>query len=131
MPTQGKIVSIFLEGLNDKTLRANLYAMKHETIIECTQDAIDLSDNGDIYGQPSFKPESSSRNMNEPPKNNTKRTYTTEQMVEMVMDKMRYVYESQPWKQTSGENSGSSFEQRWTNTETLASHLGIRRLPAQ
>lgn len=131
MPSQAKIVSIFLEGLNDKTLRANLYAMKHETINECIQDAIDLSDNCDIYGQLDSRPESSGRNMNETPENNAKRGYTTEEMAEKVMDKMRYVYESQPWKQTSGENYGTRFEQRWTNPEMSANHHGIRHLPVQ
>ena len=94
VPSQEKIISIFLEGLRDKNLQANLYGKKHNTINECIQDAIDLSDNCDIYGKPESRLESSSQSLNEIPEN-TKRTYTTEEMVELVMDKMRYVYGDQ------------------------------------
>ena len=38
-PSQSKLVSIFLEGLKDKTLYKHLYAMKHQ---ECCKDAMDL-----------------------------------------------------------------------------------------
>ena len=46
-PSQSKLVSIFLEGLKDKTLYKHLYAMKHQSFIECCKDAMDLDDNFD------------------------------------------------------------------------------------
>ena len=91
MPSQAKIVSIFLEGLRDKNLQPNLYGKKRKTINECIQDAIDLSDNCDIYGKPDLRLEFLNQTLNETPEN-TKRTHTAEEMEELIMDKMRYVY---------------------------------------
>ena len=51
MPSQAKLISIFQEGLRDKSLHADLYAKKHKTLNECIYDAIDLDDNCDIYGK--------------------------------------------------------------------------------
>ena len=51
LPTVEKAISIFLEGLRDKKLHADLYAKKHKTMKECIHDAIDLDDNYDIYGK--------------------------------------------------------------------------------
>ena len=45
--SQYKLVSIFLEVLKDKTLYKHLYAMKHQSFIECCKDAMDLDDNFD------------------------------------------------------------------------------------
>ena len=39
---QAKLVSIFLEGLKDKTLYKHLYAMKHQSLIEGCKNAMDL-----------------------------------------------------------------------------------------
>ena len=44
LPSQAKIISIFLEGLRDKSLHFDLYGKKHETLNECIYDAIDLDD---------------------------------------------------------------------------------------
>ena len=46
-PSQSKLVSVFLEGLKDKTLYKHLYAIKHQSFIECCKDAMDLDDNFD------------------------------------------------------------------------------------
>ena len=51
LPSQEKSISIFLEGLRDKTLHADLYTKKHKTLNNCIVDAIDLDDNYDIYGK--------------------------------------------------------------------------------
>ena len=39
IPSQERLVSLFLEGLSNKTLHANLYSMKHKTLNECVTDA--------------------------------------------------------------------------------------------
>lgn len=51
LPPPQKLVSIFLEGLLNKSLHANLYGRKHETLNECIKEAIDLDDNGDDIWQ--------------------------------------------------------------------------------
>ena len=51
LPSQAKLISIFLEGLRDKSLHADLYAKKHKTLNKCIHDAIDLNNNCDIYGK--------------------------------------------------------------------------------
>ena len=48
---QEKSISIFLEGLRDKTLHADLYAKKHKTLNQCIANVINLDDNCDIYGK--------------------------------------------------------------------------------
>ena len=49
-PSQGKLISIFLEGLRNKTLHAHLYAIKHKTLRECYLDAMDYDDNFELLG---------------------------------------------------------------------------------
>lgn len=49
LPSQEKLVSLFLEGLLNKNLHANLYGKKHRTLNECVHDAIDHDDNCVIY----------------------------------------------------------------------------------
>ena len=40
-PSQGRLISLFLEGLRNKVLHAHLYAQKHKTLQECCLDAMD------------------------------------------------------------------------------------------
>ena len=47
-PSQARLISIFLEGLQNKTLHAHLYAKKHTSFNECCLDAMDYDDNFDI-----------------------------------------------------------------------------------
>ena len=51
MPGPEKLVSIFLEGLTNKSLHASLYGKKHTVLNDCIYDAIDMDDNCDIYGK--------------------------------------------------------------------------------
>ena len=50
MPGPDRLISLFLEGLSNKSLHANLYGRKHDTLNECIKDAIDLDDNCKLYG---------------------------------------------------------------------------------
>ena len=45
MPSQERLVSIFLEGLSNKELHATLYMKHHKNLNECIHDAIDYDDN--------------------------------------------------------------------------------------
>ena len=94
LSSQAKAVSIFLEGLRDKSLHANLYGKKHKTLNECIYDAIDLDNNCDIYGKD--KPLSgadsrstTSKNTQETGKDQPKEA---EAMVEMIMKRMNQVF---------------------------------------
>ena len=44
------LVSLFLEGLSNKSLHANLYGCRHGTLNECIKDAIDFDDNSELFG---------------------------------------------------------------------------------
>ena len=50
MPSFERLISLFLKGLKNKSLHANLYGKKHDTLNECIKDAIDFDDNCKIYG---------------------------------------------------------------------------------
>ena len=45
IPSQERLVSIFLEGLYNKELHATLYMKHHKNINKCIHDAIDYDDN--------------------------------------------------------------------------------------
>ncbi|MCO5595516.1 hypothetical protein L7F22_049561 [Adiantum nelumboides] len=51
IPTEERLVSLFLEGLLNKELHAILYSKKHTTLEACASDAIDLGDNCDIFDE--------------------------------------------------------------------------------
>ena len=50
IPSSQRLVLIFLEGLTNKSLHANLYAKKHNMLHACMKDAIDFDDNCEIFG---------------------------------------------------------------------------------
>ena len=45
MPSQERLVSIFLEGLSSKELHTALYMKHHKNLNQCIHDAIDYDDN--------------------------------------------------------------------------------------
>ena len=45
MPSQERLVSIFLEGLSSKELHAVLHMKHHKNLNQCIHDAIDYDDN--------------------------------------------------------------------------------------
>ena len=45
MPSQERLVSIFLEGLKNKDLHTTLYMKHHKNLNQCINDAIDYDDN--------------------------------------------------------------------------------------
>ena len=47
-PSQGRLISIFLEGLRKKMLHAHLYAKRHTSFNDCCLDAMDYDDNFDM-----------------------------------------------------------------------------------
>ena len=49
VPTQERLVSLFLEGLVNQNLHATLFAKEHTNLNSCINDAIRLDDNCDVY----------------------------------------------------------------------------------
>ena len=45
MPSQERLVSIFLEGLSNKELHTTLYMKHHKNLNQCIHGAIDYDDN--------------------------------------------------------------------------------------
>ena len=88
IPSQERLVSLFLEGLSNKTLHANLYSMKHKTLNECVTDAIDLDDNCIIFGGTSPR-SSDSRHSHVSTKNEEQKKFPDEEKIaEEVIKKM-------------------------------------------
>ena len=90
MPSQAKLISIFLEGLRDKSLHLDLYAKKHKTLNECIYGAIDLDDNCDIYGKdkPIFGVDSMSTTSRGTQETTKDQSHEAEAMIEMIMKRM-------------------------------------------
>ena len=59
MPGPDRLISLFLEGLSNKSLHENLYGQKYETLNECIKDATDLDDNCKLFGNVDKKVNSS------------------------------------------------------------------------
>ena len=49
IPSQERLVSLFLEGLLNQKLHAALYPRKHKTLNACTKEAVELADNVDKF----------------------------------------------------------------------------------
>ena len=49
IPSQERLVSLFLEGLLNQKLHATLYPKKHKTLNACIKEAIELDDNVDKF----------------------------------------------------------------------------------
>ena len=47
LPSQERLVSIFLEGLTNQELHAALYMQRHKNLNQCIQDVLDYDDNCD------------------------------------------------------------------------------------
>ena len=129
MPLQEHIVSIFLDGLVDKSLQADLYQKKHKNINECISDAIDIAKNCDVYEQERL--ESFNKSSNETSKNYLGRTNRAEDMVELIMQKMNDVYQPEPLRPMPRVDKWCEFEQRWTDHVTLGCQLRIAHMNKQ
>ena len=152
---QEKLVSLFLEGLLNKNLHANLYGRKHKTLNECVHDAIDHDDNCIIYGvdKPiSGHETSSSKIVSESEKNKGAKAKA---MVEMIMKRMNQVFRptqrmyrcelcggDHPTSQCLPKQNPQAprvprtekwceYEQKWTNHESLECFHRIKHVREQ
>ena len=92
MPSPSRLVSIFLEGLLNKSLHANLYAKKHNILNACIRNSIDFDDNCDLYNNVDVSARSettSTKNTIETGKN---QPINAEAIAAMVIRKMNQVF---------------------------------------
>ena len=159
LPSQAKIISIFLEGLRDKSLHAYLCVKKHKTLNECIYDAIDLDDNCDIYGKdkPISGVDSLISTSKSTQETNREKFNEAEAMVEMIMKRMNQVFKPpnprpigceicagdhptsyclpkqnyQAYKPALKTDKWCDFEQKWENHKTQECYHRIRHLREQ
>ena len=155
LPSQEKLVSLFLEGLLNKSLHADLYSKRHTTLNECIRDAIDLDDNCVIYGE--NKPITGSETFSSKSTTDAEKSKAgeAEDMVEMIMKRMNEVFKptrrqyrceacggDHPTSQCLPKQNYQAqkpprtdkwceFEQKWTNHETPECYHRIRFMREQ
>ena len=85
MPSQERLVSIFLEGLKNKDLYTTLYIKHHKNLNQCINDAIDYDDN---CGEDEKKDDKSSRVSS----STSSIASQVEEITRGVMEKMQQLY---------------------------------------
>ena len=85
MPTQERLVSIFLEGLSSKELHAALYMKHHKNLNQCIHDAIDYDDN---YGDELKAKDTSSKTC----ASTSLVASQVEEITKGVMEKIQHLY---------------------------------------
>ena len=106
MPSSQRLISLFLEGLKNKSLHANLYGEKHDTLNECIKDAIGFNKNYKIYGNVDKKIHSPSKTSSvKSGKTQETSLVEVDENVDLVVKKMNQVFKPQlrpqeyPWFQ--------------------------------
>ena len=85
MPSQERLVSIFLKGLKNKDLHVTLYMKHHKNSNQCINDAIDYDDN---CGDDKKKDDKSSRASS----STSLITSQVEEITKGVMERMQQLY---------------------------------------
>ena len=101
MPCPQRLISLFLKGLKNKPLHANLYGKKHDTLNKCIKDAIDFDDdNCENYGNVDKKIHSPSETSSVK-SGKTQETSPAEAnaIVKLVFKKMNQVFKPHPRQQ--------------------------------
>ena len=97
MPSSQRLISLFLEGLKNKSLHANLYGKKHDTLNECIKDVIDFDNNCEIYGNVDKKIHSPSETSSvKSGKTQENSPVEADVIVDLVVKKMNQVFKPQP-----------------------------------
>ena len=86
MPSQERLVSIFLEGLLNRQLHVSLYMKYHKNLNQCINDAVDFDDNcGTMDKKSEGKDYSASSS-------NSSIASQVEEITKGVMEKMQQLY---------------------------------------
>lgn len=96
IPSQERLVSIFLEGLLNRELHASLYMKHHKNLNQCINDVVDFDDN---YGTVDKKSEGKGYS---PSSSNSSIASQVEEITKGVMEKLQQLYNpprtSEPWR---------------------------------
>lgn len=90
--SQKRLISIFLEGLVNKTLHAHLYAKKHTSFNECCLDAMDYDDNFEVDSESSGKDKRNLFARALDSSSSATKEMNPEAIVEIVLKKMGQLY---------------------------------------
>ncbi len=96
MPGPQRLISLFLEGLSNKSLHANLYGKRHRTLNECIKDAIDLDDNCELYGNVHKQLNSSNASSTQSGKTKESSPLEADAIADLVIKKMNQVFRPPP-----------------------------------
>ena len=91
-PSQRRLISIFLEGLQNKTLHAHLYAKKHTCFNECCLDAMDYDDNFDMSSVSSLEDHTKERHEWSKELDSRAKELNTEQIADIVVRRVEQLY---------------------------------------
>ena len=93
-PSQGRLISLFLEGLRNKVLHAHLYAQKHKTFQECCLNAMDYDDNFEVSGisNVSNKPRSQDSRNSGSYIASQEKFHTKEEIANLVLQRLGQTY---------------------------------------
>ena len=97
-PSQARLISIFLEGLKNRTLYAHLYACKHTTFNECCMDAMDFDDNFDDSSTSSQVMDRERRQTSSDA--SSSKVQNPDNIVDMVLRRLGQTYQP-PYRQTN------------------------------
>ena len=93
MPGPDRLISLFLEGLSNKSLHdANLYGQKPDTLNECIKDAIDLDDNCKLSGNVDKKGNSSTTSSDRSGKTKYSTPMEADTIADLVIKKMNQMF---------------------------------------
>ena len=91
-PSQRRLISIFLEGLRNKTLHAHLYAKKHTCFNECCLDAMDYDDNFDMPSFSSLEDHTKERHEWIKELDSRAKELNTEQIADIIVRRVEQLY---------------------------------------
>ena len=92
MPGPDRLISLFLTGLSNKTLHANLYGRKHDTLNKCIRDAIDLDDNCELFSNVDKKVKSSDTSSAKSEKTRDSAPMGADAIADLVIKKMNEIF---------------------------------------
>ena len=88
---KGRLISILLEGLQNKTLHAHLYAKKHATLNACCTDAMDYDDNFDMSNIANLEIKKDGKSLSADSSSQTP-SLNPDQIAELVLKKLGQTY---------------------------------------
>ena len=92
MPRPARLISLFLEGLSNKSLHANLYGQKHDTLNKCIKDAINRDDNCEVFGNVNKKVNCSDISSDQSGKTKDSTPMEVDVMADLVIKKMNQMF---------------------------------------